>query len=137
MKAEMEIKNNLRSTLSKHKAEIKALGKEITALHKATDNFVPMENKPVFGENENRATAITADESREIVKKYEEKHPEFKKIHKELHEFLGNLMEMRVAAGLVSRENADLLKKKSAEFEASALFFVIYLLMLCLQNRKD
>ncbi len=109
-KADMEIKNNLRESVSKHKTELRKLKKEITALHKLTDNFTALENKPVFGENEERAKTVTAEESRKIVEKYEKEHPEFKEVHKKLRAFLDNLLEMRVAAGLVSREDADRMK---------------------------
>ena len=110
-KEDMQIKTNLRKTLIERSTELGALKKEIKALHKLTDNFVPLENKPVFGENAERANAITAEESRKIVEKYEKANPNFKQVHKELRAFLDGLLDMRLEAGLISRESYDLMKK--------------------------
>ena len=63
-----------------------------------------LENKPVFGENEKRASAITAEKSREIVAKYEKIHTEWNSIAEEIYSYLRALNHMRVEAGLISEE---------------------------------
>ncbi len=84
--------------------ELKAKNKELKAKIK---NHKVLENKPVFGENEERTAAITAEESRKIVEAYEKKHPAFIKIRDELYTFLNNLQDMRVKAGLISAETKN------------------------------
>ncbi len=71
------------------------------------DNFVVEENKPVFGVNEERTEAITAEESRKAVEQYEKERPEFIDIAKKLYKFNDNLMKVRVEAGLITQADAD------------------------------
>lgn len=61
------------------------------------------QNKPVTGH--------TAEESREIIKKYESQHPEFKTISEELNGYTRALLQMRVDAGLITKETMDNLVK--------------------------
>ena len=63
-----------------------------------------LENKPIFGENENRASAITAEESRKIVKKYESVHPDWNETAEKIYTYLRALNHMRVEAGLITAE---------------------------------
>ena len=63
-----------------------------------------LENKPIFGENENRASAITAEESRKIVEKYESIHPDWNETAEKIYTYLRALNHMRVEAGLITAE---------------------------------
>ncbi len=92
--------------------KLEKLVKRSIRLKAQMDNFVVEENKPVFGVNENREAAITADESRKIVEKYENEHPEFIEIADKLYKFNDNLMKVRVEAGLITQADADYLKAK-------------------------
>ena len=89
----------------------RGIRKALTAAKKAYESFEVLENKPVFGANEKRATDITADESRKIIEEYEKEHPEFKKSAEEIWAYLRNLQEMRVKGGLISQESADVMAK--------------------------
>ena len=97
--------------IKKKIAELKKLKKELKALE--------LKNKPVFGKDETldetgnmkRDHDITAAESKKIVADYEKSNPEFKEISKKLYTYLDNLQTMRVEAGLITREQADYMKK--------------------------
>ena len=97
--------------LKKKIAELKKLKKELKALE--------LKNKPVFGKDETldengnmkRDHDITAAESKKIVADYEKASPEFKEIAAKLYTYLDNLQTMRVEAGLITREQADYMKK--------------------------
>ena len=73
----------------------------------------PLENKPIFStvdENGNEEI-VTAEQSKEIIKKYDEAHPEFKETAEKLWAFLRNLNQYRVDTGLISKETYDYLEK--------------------------
>ena len=112
-KKDMETKRGLREELAKAKAEAKTLKKEATELEKAAKAFVPLENKPVLGTTDEHGveTVVTAEQSEGIVRKYEEAHPEFKKIAEKLWAFLQNLNQYRVDTGLISQDTFDYLAK--------------------------
>lgn len=95
----------------KKKSIPRKIGTALTAARNAYESFEVLENKPVFGENEKRAKAITADESRKIIAEYEKEHPEFKKSAEEVWNYSKNLQAMRVSAGLISQESADVMAK--------------------------
>ena len=92
-------------------AEHNSLNLERRTVEKAINAFVPLENKPVFGENAERKTAITAEESRKIIEEYEKKHPQFKEIAEKVWKYSDNLLEMRVNGGLISAEDAEQMRK--------------------------
>lgn len=62
-------------------------------------------NKPVFGDT------VTADVSRDVVRKLEAENPEFKELSKEIIEYNAHLRQMLVDAGVISQETADLWAK--------------------------
>ena len=62
-------------------------------------------NKPVFGDS------VTADVSRQKVKQYEAKNPEFKKIGNAITEYNRQLRKMLVEGNVISKETADLWEK--------------------------
>ncbi len=112
-KKDMETKRGLREELAKAKAESKALKKEVTELEKAAKAFVPLENKAVLGTTDEHGieTVVTAEQSEAIVKKYEEAHPEFKRVAEKVWAFLQNLNQYRVDTGLISQDTFDYLAK--------------------------
>lgn len=112
-KKDMETKRGLREELATAKAEAKALKKEATELEKAAKAFVPLENKPVLGTTDEHGieTVVTAEQSEAIVKKYEEAHPEFKRVAEKVWAFLQNLNQYRVDTGLISQDTFDYLHK--------------------------
>lgn len=112
-KKDMETKRGLREELAKAKAEAKTLKKEATELEKATKAFVPLENKAVLGTTDEHGieTVVTAEQSEAIVKKYEEAHPEFKRVAEKVWAFLQNLNQYRVDTGLISQDTFDYLAK--------------------------
>ena len=75
----------------------------------AYENYEVLKNKPVFGANEKRAADITAEESRKIIAEYEKRYPEFKETAEQVWAYSRNLQAMRVAAGLLSQESADIM----------------------------
>ena len=75
----------------------------------AYENYEVLKNKPVFGANEKRAADITAEESRAIIAEYEKRYPEFKESAEEVWAYSRNLQKMRVEAGLLSQESADIM----------------------------
>jgi hypothetical protein len=66
------------------------------------DRYMDVENKPVFG------SSITADISALEVAELERKNPEFKRLAQEVYNYMGNLREMLVEGGVISRETAQL-----------------------------
>ena len=112
-KKDMETKRGLREELANAKAEAKTLKKEATELEKAAKAFVPLENKPVLGTTDEHGieTVVTAEQSEAIVKKYEEAHPEFKRVAEKVWAFLQNLNQYRVDTGLISQDTFDYLAK--------------------------
>jgi hypothetical protein len=112
-KKDMETKRGLREELEKAKAEAKTLKKEATELEKAAKAFVPLENKPVLSTTNEHGieTVVTADQSKEIVKKYEKAYPEFKRVAEKVWAFLQNLNQYRVDTGLISQDTFDYLAK--------------------------
>ena len=92
---------------------LETLEKQIDKLKKEIDAFVPEENKPVLRKVENgQETAVTAKESEEIVKKYEEAYPEFSENSQKVYKFLNNLLEMQVEYGLIDRATYEYLTEK-------------------------
>lgn len=73
------------------------------------ENYEVLKNKPVFGANEERAADITAEESRKIIAEFEKRYPEFKESAEAVWAYSRNLQAMRVAAGLLSQESADIM----------------------------
>lgn len=59
------------------------------------------EGKPVRSES--------AEQSRELVAKLEEKHPQFKRLADEIHQFNKNRLQLEVDTGLRTQESADYL----------------------------
>ena len=112
-KKDMETKRGLREELANAKAEAKTLKKEATKLEKAAKAFVPLENKAVLGTTDEHGieTVVTAEQSEAIVKKYEEAHPEFKRVAEKVWAFLQNLNQYRVDTGLISQDTFDYLAK--------------------------
>lgn len=112
-KKDMETKKGLREKLATLKAEAKELKKATTELDKEAKAFVPLENKPVLGTTDENGieTVVTADQSKDIVKKYEEKYPEFKETAEKLWAFLQNLNQYRVDTGLISQDTFNYLAK--------------------------
>ena len=66
------------------------------------NRYSDVENKPVFG------SSITADISALEVAELERKNPEFKRLAQEVYNYMGNLREMLVEGGVISRETAQL-----------------------------
>jgi hypothetical protein len=95
----------------KKKSVPRKIGTALTAARNAYESFEVLENKPVFGENETREKAITAEESKKIIAEYEAKHPEFKDSAEEVWAYSKNLQSMRVSSGLISQESADIMAK--------------------------
>lgn len=109
-KAVLERKK-LRDRMAKAKGYTKKLSEDIRPLKLKVDSFKPLKNKPVFGINEGRAEAVTAEQSRAIVARYEQKYPEFKEIAEKVYKYLDNNQKMRVDAGLITQEAVDYMKK--------------------------
>lgn len=80
---------------------------ELTAQIKA----MSFENKPVFGENENRDHTITAEESEKIVAEYEKKNPTWAEKADEIYKYTHTLNLMRQKSGLISSETLELMEK--------------------------
>lgn len=62
-------------------------------------------NKPVFGDS------VTADVSREAVKKYEAENPEFKELENAIVEYNRQLRKMLVDGNVISQKTADMWEK--------------------------
>ena len=68
-----------------------------------------IKEKPVF------SVETTAEESEKKVKLLEEENPEFKKWHKKIAAYNNKLMDMRVEAGIVSKEQRTFMEKHYGE----------------------
>ena len=68
-------------------------------------NALDSKNKPVFGDT------VTADVSREAVKKFEAENPEFKELANAVVEYNAELRKMLVDGNVISQETADLWAK--------------------------
>lgn len=68
-------------------------------------NALETKNKPVYGDS------VTADVSREVVKKLEAENPEFKELAKAYTEYNNALRKMLVDGGVISQQTADLWAK--------------------------
>ncbi len=82
--------------------------KDVVERIKAAREYVEAskgKNKPVFGDT------VTADVSRDVVKRLEAENPEFKELSKEIIEYNAHLRQMLVDAGVISQETADLWAK--------------------------
>ncbi len=112
-KKDMETKRGLREQLKTAKEQAKALQKEARELEKVIKAFVPLENKAVLGYTDENGveTVVTAEQSKEIVAKYEAKYPEFKATAEKVWQFLQNLNQYRVDTGLISQDTFDYLAK--------------------------
>ncbi|MBQ2718568.1 MAG: hypothetical protein IJF73_00705 [Clostridia bacterium] len=77
------------------------------------DGTAILENKPIFAKNEDigRDHDVTAEESREIIRRIEEQYPDIPKIAEKLWRYADNLQAMRVSAGLITQESANYMKK--------------------------
>ena len=100
----------LAETIKRLEKQIKELEKEAEKIQKEIDAKT-LKDMPVFGETDERAT-VTAEESRKVVAYLERTHPEMKGIAGELYKYLANLQTMRVQAGLITQETADLLAER-------------------------
>lgn len=100
----------LAETIKRLEKHIKELEKEAEKIQKEIDAKT-LKDMPVFGETDERAT-VTAEESRKVVAYLERTHPEMKGIAGELYKYLANLQTMRVQAGLITQETADLLAER-------------------------
>ena len=97
------------------------IAKKKKELGKAKEEYEAalLKNKPVFGKDETldedgnmkRDHDITADESRDIVKKYDAAHPEFANLAKRLYAYLDNVQKLRVEAGIITQDMADRMKQ--------------------------
>lgn len=81
--------------------------KTATTIREAREYLKAIEskNKPVFGDS------VTADVSREAVKKLEAENPEFKELSKAVVDYNAQLRQMLVDGGVISQEIADLWAK--------------------------
>lgn len=68
-------------------------------------DLLEVKNKPVFGDT------VTADVSREAVKKFEATHKDAREISEAITEYNNELRQMMVDAGIISKETADLWAK--------------------------
>lgn len=63
------------------------------------------QGKPVFGKN------VTADDSKNIVKEFETKYPEFPEYAEDIRKWNANLQQFRIDTGLISQEQADIMNE--------------------------
>lgn len=63
------------------------------------------DQKPVFGKN------VTAQDSEEQVKKYEQTNPEFKAQAEKVYQYNNALLDEQVKAGLITQETADYFRR--------------------------
>jgi hypothetical protein len=95
---------------------LKELNDTISDLKKEIENFVVENNKPVLGkllsEDSEEIVAVTADESKEMIKLYEERYPEFEKVSEKLYRFLDNLLRMQVNFGMITAGTYEYLRNK-------------------------
>lgn len=66
------------------------------------ERYKDVENKPVFGDT------VTADISREAVRKYEAENPVFKEYAEDVYTYMNHLRKLMVDNGVISQETADL-----------------------------
>ena len=89
----------------------KEANKVYNRLKKEVEGFELAENKPVLAKTvDGVKVAITAEESAEMVRKYEAERPEFKTVADELYSFLDNVQRMRLDAGLITEDHYNTLK---------------------------
>lgn len=86
-------------------AEISDGLKEVLRLENDIANLKLVNNKPIFG-NE-----ITAEQSKQIASGLLKKNKEFAAWEAEVRQYVKNNMELRIEAGLTSREFADILNE--------------------------
>ncbi len=82
-----------------------ALARQRMQLLRAVDRADAIKDKPVFGVD------VTADVSRERVRRALRAHPEFEGYRQQVRSYIDNLMQYRVDSGLMTQENADFLKE--------------------------
>lgn len=82
-----------------------ALARQRMQLLRAVDRADAIKDKPVFGVD------VTADVSRERVRRALQAHPEFEGYRQQVRRYIDNLMQYRVDSGLMTQENADFLKE--------------------------
>ena len=82
-----------------------ALARQRMQLLRAVDRADAIKDKPVFGVD------VTADVSRERVRRALREHPEFEGYRQQVRTYIDNLMQYRVDSGLMTQENADFLKE--------------------------
>lgn len=82
-----------------------ALARQRMQLLRAVDRADAIKDKPVFGVD------VTADVSRERVRRAQQAHPEFEEYRQQVRGYIDNLMQYRVDSGLMTQENADFLKR--------------------------
>lgn len=82
-----------------------ALARQRMQLLRAVDRADAIKDKPVFGVD------VTADVSRERVRRALQAHPEFEGYRQQVRRYVDNLMQYRVDSGLMTQENADFLKE--------------------------
>lgn len=85
--------------------DIAELARERLRLLRAVDRADAIKDKPVFGVD------VTAEVSRERVHRALQEHPEFEQYREQVRGYIDNLMQYRVDSGLMTQENADVLKK--------------------------
>ncbi len=96
------------------RAEERGLRRAARELKERIAAFAPEENKPVLskrGKNGERV-AVTAEESREAVRRYAELHPEFAEYAERVYTYLDNLQKLRLDAGLITEALYAELKEK-------------------------
>lgn len=81
------------------------LARQRMQLLRAVDRADAIKDKPVFGVD------VTADVSRERVRRALREHPEFEGYRQRVRTYIDNLMQYRVDSGLMTQENADFLKE--------------------------
>lgn len=117
--AELEnSKSAAEALISQYEKDIKAASRAVEKTKDELDAMI-VKDKPIFGKDETldaqgnvkRDHDITADESRDIVKKYEAAYPEFAEMAKRLYAYLDNVQKLRVEAGLITQDMADHMKK--------------------------
>ena len=113
-KASQAERTRLKAEISSDTLVFNVKSKAFTELKKKIDNFVPEENKPVLRKQLEDGTyeAITATESKDIVKLYEKKYSEFKEVSEKLYKFLNNLLKIQADSGLITQELYEELLKK-------------------------
>ena len=109
----MEKGNGMTSSLKSIREAVEKTGKTgqfyayLYHMHNADrmtleDRYDDVENKPVFG------SSITAHISNLEVAELEKRNPEFKRLAREVYNYMGYLREMLVDGGVISEETAEL-----------------------------